>query len=128
VGRREKSAWSAGIADGRHLEDLTALVGQRYVERRSTSYTRPGRAGGGGPSVTSSFDREHILSVDELAGLPQGRMVVVPVDGYPILARTVPWWERRHIAQVVADSVRTYEPGSSTPSTHRPRPAPSTTA
>jgi type IV secretory pathway TraG/TraD family ATPase VirD4 len=100
----------AGIADRRHLEDLAALIGERHVERRSVSTTRPSRHGGG-PSVTSSWDREQIMSVDELASLPPGRMVVVPAGGYPILARTVPWWERPEMAEVVAASIDWYEPG-----------------
>lgn len=100
----------AGIADRRHLEDLAVLIGERHVERRSVSTTRPSRHGGG-PSVTSSWDREQIMSVDELASLPPGRMVVVPAGGYPILARTVPWWERPQMAEAVAASVERYEPG-----------------
>lgn len=100
----------AGIADRRHLEDLAALIGERHVERRSVSASARTRHGGG-QSVTSSWDREQIMSVDELAGLPAGRVVVVPAGGYPILARTVPWWDRPAMAEAVAASVNRYEPG-----------------
>ena len=61
-------------------------------------------------STNDSYDRELILSVDELAGLPAGRMVVIPSGGYPILAKTVPWFDRPEMREQVAESIRWNEP------------------
>ena len=60
--------------------------------------------------MNTSFDKELILSVDELAGLPSGRVIVIPSGEYPLLARTVPWFKRPGMADQVAASVAANEP------------------
>jgi len=98
----------AGIADRQHLGDIAQFIGENYKERRSAGTSTGGRST---RSVNTSFDRELILSVDELAGLPAGRMIVLPAGGYPILARTVPWFQRPAMTGRVAASIATFEPG-----------------
>lgn len=95
----------AGLADRAHLADVAQLIGERHVARRSV-----GRGSDRRMSTNTSWERELILSVDELAGLPAGRIVVVPAGEYPILGRTVPWFEREAMRGPVAASVAEFEP------------------
>jgi type IV secretory pathway TraG/TraD family ATPase VirD4 len=97
----------AGIADRAHLGDIAQLIGERFTPRKSSGISTGGKSS---RSVNTSFDRELILSIDELAGLPSGRMIVIPSGEYPILARTVPWFRRPVMADKVATSIATYEP------------------
>ena len=97
----------AGIADRQHLGDIAQFIGETYKPRRTAGTSSGDRVS---RSVNTSFDRELILSVDELAGLPAGRMIVVPAGGYPILGRTVPWFQRPAMAAQVAASIAANEP------------------
>lgn len=93
----------AGLADRDHLENVAKLIGEHHVQRTSAG-TSSGR-GSGSRSTTVSYDRELIMSVDELSALPSGRFVAILSGGYPILGATVPWFERPAMAPAVAASV-----------------------
>ncbi len=97
----------AGIADRAHLADVAQLIGKQFTPRKSTGTSTGGRSS---RSVNTSFDRDLILDVDELAGLPSGRMIVLPTGQFPILARTVPHFQRPGMKELVARSVAAYEP------------------
>ena len=97
----------AGIADRQHLGDVAQFIGETYKPRRTAGTSTGDRFS---RSVNTSFDRELILSVDELAGLPAGRMIVLPAGGYPILGRTVPWFRRPAMTGQVTASIAANEP------------------
>lgn len=97
----------AGLADRGHLEDVSKIIGERHVRRRSAG-TSNGK--GRSRSTNVSFEHEPIMSVDELSALPPGRFVALTSGGYPILARTVPWYERPDLKSVVGESIAQYEP------------------
>ena len=66
----------------------------------------------GGGSRSTQYQRERILTVDELSALPKGRAVILGSGSRATLARTVPWMRGPHAAAVEA-SIRAHDPQSS---------------
>ena len=97
----------AGLADDQHLSSVSKLIDDQYVERRSRG-TSTGK--GTSRTVNVSFDKQAILSVGELAGLPAGRFVVIPSGQAPVLGALIPW-DKRPMADDVHHSIATFEPG-----------------
>lgn len=80
--------YGGGVTEAAFLEDLSRLIGDYDQTQTSTAQSRHGRA------TTRSTQRRRILDVAELGSLPKGRAVVLSAGSPPVLARTIPWWDR----------------------------------
>lgn len=97
--------YGGGVAEVDFLSDLSQLVGEFSRDTTSVSHARVGR------SVTHATQRERILDVAELAGLPKGRAVVFASGAPPALIRTLPWMTGPRAAEVRL-SLREHDPAT----------------
>jgi type IV secretory pathway TraG/TraD family ATPase VirD4 len=98
--------YGGGVSEVDFLSDLSQLVGEFTQHTRSVSHARGGR------SVTHATQRERILDVAELAGLPKGRAIVLATGAPPTLVRTLPWMTGSRAAEVRL-SLREHDPAAS---------------
>ncbi len=98
-------AYAGSIYERDFLETLSMLIGDFDRVSHSVSSSR------GGGSRSTNFQRERILTVDELSALPKGRAVILGSGSRATLARTVPWMRGPHAAAVEA-SIRAHDPQS----------------
>lgn len=73
--------------DTKYLGELSELVGDTYTKRVSVSTNRDGR------SHTSSYDKERILTVDDLGAMPTTRQLTLIGGNKPVLGEKVFWRE-----------------------------------
>lgn len=73
--------------DTKYLGELSELVGETYTKRVSVSSNRDGR------SHTSSYDKERILTVDDLGAMPVARQLTLIGGNKPVLGEKVFWSE-----------------------------------
>ncbi len=69
--------YGGGVSEVDFLSDLSQLIGD--YERPTTAVSHAT----GGRSVTRATQRERILDVAELAGLPRGRAIVLAAGARP---------------------------------------------
>jgi type IV secretory pathway TraG/TraD family ATPase VirD4 len=98
----------AGQADSKFLKELSDLLGQHLVTEYSAN-TSSGKSGGGYSRTISQKERP-VMDVDDLAALAPGECVVHASGDRAFLAHTYPWYEREGMKDLVANSIRTYEP------------------
>jgi len=92
--------YGGNVADTTYLESLTKLIGEHDVLTETSSY------GGNSASRSQSWKRESILTVSELAALPEDRAIIQSAKNAPVLCRKIPWWERPYAEQVTASIAR----------------------
>jgi len=92
--------YGGNVADTTYLESLTKLIGEHDVLTETSSY------GGNSASRSQSWKRESILTVSELAALPEDRSIIQSAKNAPVLCRKIPWWERPYAEQVTASIAR----------------------
>ncbi|MGV9668382.1 type IV secretory system conjugative DNA transfer family protein [Nocardia niigatensis] len=90
----------AGLDDAAFLRDRSELIGPHYelVNSTSTSNSKSGSS----RSTSTQRVSESTLHASDLAHLPKGRVVVFVSGHRPVLAATVPWFDRPYAAQVQA--------------------------
>lgn len=106
-----KKLWSAsnvkwyggGVSEAGFLNELSTLIGQRDLKRRSASGSRQGS------SWSESWTKEPIYSPAELAALPRGRAILLSSGNEPTVLRLVPWMEGPH-AEEIQESLRQWAP------------------
>ena len=96
---------------------LRALAADR---RLLTSRRRRSRTGAAcmDRNVTRATERERILDVSELAGLPRGRAVVLASGAPPALVQTLPWMSGP-FADEIRESLRRNDPATPQPTRAR---------
>jgi hypothetical protein len=100
--------YGGGITDDRYLESLSHQVGDHDVSRWSASQGRGDR------TRSQSWSREAILPVQALAAMPKDRALVMTSGNPPVLIRKTFWQDGPH-ADVIASSLRTYDPAHRNP-------------
>ena len=98
--------FGGGVRERSFLADLVALVGNRDVIYESVSYSREG-----GRSTSRQLQREAILEVDDLQGLPRGKAVLFGPSAPSCLLQPVPWMVGPH-AQAVRASIAAHDPAA----------------
>lgn len=98
----------SGQADSKNLKELSDLLGSHLVTEYSSN-SSSGKSGGGYSRNISQKERP-VLDVDDLAALAPGECVVHASGDRAFLAHTYPWYEREEMKELVANSIRTYEP------------------
>lgn len=88
--------YGGGVADPEFLRDLADLIG-KYDE--TTYGTSTGRDG----QVTSSTSTRQVnkLDVDQLANLPDWRIVMFNSKCRPVMLETVPWFRDRDLKKLI---------------------------
>lgn len=79
----------SGSRDVEHLRELSALAGDTWVDRVSTSSNRSGE------STQHSPDRQPLLPIERIRTVGLGWALLLYRDAPPTIARLVPWWERK---------------------------------
>ena len=83
-----------GVADLRTLQLFSALAGERWVERSSSTVTTSGLFG---PQISRSYNtytqRVPVLPVNEASALPPGTALVAGPGQGPALVNLVPAWQ-----------------------------------
>jgi type IV secretory pathway TraG/TraD family ATPase VirD4 len=88
--------YGGGVAEVEFLSDLSQLIGQWNQDTVSVSRGRGGR------NATVSTQRERIMEVADLAGLPRGRAVVLASGTPATLTRVIPWMDGPHAETIRA--------------------------
>ncbi len=78
--------YGGGVGEVEFLQDLSAVIGD--FTRDAVSVSR-----GRDRSVTASTQRDRVLEVSELAGLPRGRAVLVASGVPATLIELIPWMQ-----------------------------------
>lgn len=73
--------------DTKYLGELSELVGEAYTKRVSVSSNRDGR------SRTQSYEKERILTVNDLGAMPTERQLTLIAGNKPVLGEKVFWSE-----------------------------------
>jgi type IV secretory pathway TraG/TraD family ATPase VirD4 len=97
--------YGGGVAEVDFLSDLSQLIGEFNAPSSSISHARGGR------TTTHGTQRERILDVADLAGLPKGRAIVLASGAPPALAETLPWMAGPRAAEVRL-SLREHDPAA----------------
>ncbi|PXX57819.1 TraM-binding TraD/TraG-like protein [Nocardia tenerifensis] len=84
----------SGVDDTNFLRERSEAIGDYEVISASVSESK------GGKSYSRSLGSSKTFSVQALAQLPRGRVIVFPSGAPPVLVRTVPWWEGEYAAEV----------------------------
>ncbi|WP_433656055.1 type IV secretory system conjugative DNA transfer family protein [Nocardia sp. CA-128927] len=84
----------SGVDDTNFLRERSEAIGDYEVVSASVSESS------GGKSYSRSLGSSKTFSVQALAQLPRGRVIVFPSGAPPVLVRTVPWWEGEYAAEV----------------------------
>ncbi|KNX39703.1 type IV secretory system conjugative DNA transfer family protein [Luteipulveratus halotolerans] len=92
-----------GLRSTRHLQDLSALIGQRTERVTTASRGKAHRSRG------EDFRRVDIFSTAQLANFPRMRAVAFTAGARPVLIKLVPWWQGPH-AESIAASNEHYAP------------------
>lgn len=91
--------YGGGSDDTRYLENLTKLIGKKDNSKVSVT------TGRGGRSTQLSTNREVILDIDDLAGLPDWHAIVFSTKALPAYIRTRPWWNRPDLAEIITPNL-----------------------
>ncbi|GAA1150609.1 type IV secretory system conjugative DNA transfer family protein [Nesterenkonia lutea] len=92
----------SGLSEDEFLPFLSQLVGERDVIKRQTSSAQRGR------STSTSIQRERIMDVADLAGMPSGRALLFS-SGQPAALMKLEHFSAKPYAQDVKDSQEYYE-------------------
>ncbi|MFI6043511.1 type IV secretory system conjugative DNA transfer family protein [Nocardia sp. NPDC051321] len=84
----------SGVDDTNFLRERSEAIGDYEVVSASVSESK------GSKSYSRSLGSSKTFSVQGLAQLPRGRVIVFPSGAPPVLVRTVPWWEGEYAAEV----------------------------
>lgn len=84
----------SGVDDANFLRERSEAIGDYEVVSASVSESK------GGKSYSRSLGSSKTFSVQGLAQLPRGRVIVFPSGAPPVLVRTVPWWEGEYAPEV----------------------------
>ncbi|MEU7629389.1 TraM recognition domain-containing protein [Nocardia sp. NPDC049220] len=84
----------SGVDDTKFLQERSDVLGEYDSISQSMSESK------GGKSYSRSLGSSKTFSVNGLATLPRGRIIVFPSGAPPVLVRTVPWWEGEYAAEV----------------------------
>lgn len=76
--------YGGGIKDKQFLEEISAMIGEMRVERTSTST-------GTQTNYSTSYERQSIMSIDDLQSLPSSHSVIMTSGNRPTLATKVFW-------------------------------------
>ncbi|ASF06414.1 hypothetical protein NBRGN_069_00230 [Nocardia brasiliensis NBRC 14402] len=93
----------SGVDDTAFLRERSEAIGDYEVVSSSVSESK------GGKSYSRSLGSSKTFSVQGLAQLPRGRVIVFPSGAPPVLVRTVPWWEGEYAAEV-KESISHHDP------------------
>lgn len=108
-----KALWSAanikvlgsGLDDEDFLQARSRIVGDH--RELVTSVSRGRRADSA--TESTSLTTETTLTASDIAAMPRGRALVFTAGHRPTLVRTTPWMDRAD-AELIRDSIATYEP------------------
>lgn len=92
----------SGLSDDKFLPFLSQLIGDRDVQKRSSSSGRNGR------SVSTNLQRERIMDVADLAALPRGRAILTS-SGMPAGLIELEHYSQKPYAEDVVQSQAYYE-------------------
>lgn len=82
-----------GVIDPALLKQISDVAGDQDVQR--ITHSKSSGRGGGSRSTSTQWTREPVLSVADLAALPQWRAVAVGAGERPVLVRLVPWFDEK---------------------------------
>lgn len=100
----------AGQSDAKHLKEISDLVGNHLVTEYSANASSSGGMSRSNYSRNISQRDKAVLDVDDLAAFKPGECLVLPSGDRPFLARTVPWFDREEMSDIVAASIKEFEP------------------
>ncbi|WP_054811760.1 type IV secretory system conjugative DNA transfer family protein [Nocardia arizonensis] len=84
----------SGVDDTNFLRDRSEALGEYDAISQSVSESASGK------SYSRSLGSSKTFSVNGLATLPRGRVIVFSSGAPPVLVRTVAWWESEYAADV----------------------------
>ncbi|MBH0774947.1 type IV secretory system conjugative DNA transfer family protein [Nocardia bovistercoris] len=84
----------SGVDDTNFLRDRSEALGEYDAISQSVSESSSGK------SYSRSLGSSKTFSVNGLATLPRGRVIVFSSGAPPVLVRTVAWWESEYAADV----------------------------
>ncbi|MFE3443269.1 type IV secretory system conjugative DNA transfer family protein [Nocardia sp. NPDC059180] len=93
----------SGVDDTNFLRERSEAIGEHSAISASVSESK------GGKSYSRSLGSSKTFTVQALATLPRGRVIVFPSGAPPVLVRTVPWWEGEY-ADEVKNSIVEHDP------------------
>ncbi|MGW4356871.1 TraM recognition domain-containing protein [Nocardia sp. NPDC004582] len=96
--------YGGGGKDTNYLSDVAQAIGNRDVQRWSTSVSNGGR------SHSQSWSAELAVPVSMLAELDKDRAVIMSTGNQPVLVRKA-WWTERPDAAAIKRSRAKYDPG-----------------
>lgn len=105
--------WYGGnVDDAKFLASLSDAIGDHYVETENRSRSG-GILGAGQTTISTSWQKEKILTVDDLKALPKTRAIVTMGGSKPLLVRKHFWGNapfaaeiKRSVAECKADTDR----------------------
>ncbi|MFZ4896416.1 type IV secretory system conjugative DNA transfer family protein [Plantibacter sp. Mn2098] len=100
----------SGISEEGFLRKVANLIGEYVFDTVSESRGKAGTS----RSFNKGGGKENIMTISDLQELPIGRVVVFRAGARTTLARTVPWQEGPHKAEILA-SLAIHEPDGSAP-------------
>nr|WP_232839931.1 TraM recognition domain-containing protein [Nocardia aurea] len=93
----------SGVDDTNFLRDRSEALGEYDAISQSVSESASGK------SYSRSLGSSKTFSVNGLATLPRGRVIVFSSGAPPVLVRTVAWWESEYSAEV-EQSIKRHDP------------------
>ncbi|MET8654995.1 type IV secretory system conjugative DNA transfer family protein [Nocardia aurea] len=93
----------SGVDDTDFLRDRSEALGEYDAISQSVSESASGK------SYSRSLGSSKTFSVNGLATLPRGRVIVFSSGAPPVLVRTVAWWESEYAAEV-EQSIKEHDP------------------
>ncbi|MBF6435838.1 type IV secretory system conjugative DNA transfer family protein [Nocardia cyriacigeorgica] len=93
----------SGVDDTNFLRERSEAIGEHSSISASVSESK------GSKSYSRSLGSSKTFTVQALATLPRGRVIVFPSGAPPVLVRTVPWWEGDYAA-AVQQSIEQHDP------------------
>ncbi|MEZ2122982.1 type IV secretory system conjugative DNA transfer family protein [Corynebacterium sp. CCM 9203] len=93
--------YGGGIKDTQFLREISDLIGDMRVQRSSTSV-------GAQTSYTTQYEKQAIMTVDQLAALPSSQAVVLS-SGHRATLTTKIFWRESRFAGVVTESLERQE-------------------
>ena len=93
----------SGVDDTNFLRDRSEALGEYDAISQSVSESSSGK------SYSRSLGSSKTFSVNGLATLPRGRVIVFSSGAPPVLVRTVAWWESEYSAEV-EQSIKQHDP------------------
>lgn len=98
--------YGGNVREEAFLEKLSKLVGE--YERRAAQVSH-GSRGGSGRSVSTSTQKERLLTSADLTSWPRGRALILSAGNRAVIAETVPWMTKPY-AGLIQESIREYSP------------------